>query len=293
MKKLPSIFGLLSMLLFANNIKAQTPLFKINPESQVIYCENLSGYTFRVDNINNSTGTLSYSWDIGSGWNSNDGLPINSTFSTTANSIQLRPADYTRIPSNIKVTPILNGVKQPTKICSITRSEFNSAQASITGNNLICSSSNGETYSIVNLIYGQTVGWTTDVSGIATVQAINSTQVKVTKIKDGTFNLIARIYNGCGQSINISKSITIGGAPNFDLTSKRLSIFSTRYITTMLTTVNQGITSTTWTEVRSDGATRDCSINGNLFMGATGKNAQIIVTATNSCGTSTQNLIVH
>lgn len=273
--------------------KNSSPTFNLVPATQVVYCDILSGYTFTVDNVYASPGTLTYNWNVGSGWKFNDsGVAITAPFTTTTNSIQIRPIDFTILPSSIQVTPILNGVSQPTRTCQISRSNFTTTQATISGGNSICGTSG--VYTIENLsstFHVNTVSWSSSNPAIATVSSTTGSSITVNKVSDGTFNLIAKITNACGQSVNVSKSIRVGGGPpsfDIELTSTNNYAYA-EFVTDNGVPLNQqGITSTTWTKI---GSTNGGTGSGSGFQGSgRGPNynwtVTFVITATNDCGTT-------
>ncbi|TGD58452.1 T9SS type A sorting domain-containing protein [Flavobacterium humi] len=273
--------------------KNPSPTFNLVPATQVVYCENLSGYTFTVDNVYATPGTMTYQWNVGNGWKyNNSGIAITGPFTTTTNSIQIRPIDFTVLPSSIQVTPVLNGVSQPTKTCQISRSNFAATQATISGRNSICGAS--EVYTIENLstpYYVNTVTWSSSNPAIATVSSATGSSITVTKVSDGACNLIARITNACGQSLNVVKPLRVGGGlPSFDIELTSNSNYAyAEFVTANGVPLNQqGITATTWTNI---GSTNGGMGSGSGFEGSgRGPNfnwtVTFLITATNDCGTT-------
>jgi hypothetical protein len=95
--------------------------------------------------VYNSPGTLSYNWQVGSGWNNSSGNPV-SSFVTTTNSVTLTPFSYP--PSNVIVTPILDGVNQPQSTSTVSLSGFNPTFYEVVGQSSLCSSA---IYTVSNL----------------------------------------------------------------------------------------------------------------------------------------------
>jgi len=193
-------------------IKNPSPTFNISPASQVVYCEGLSGYNFNCNNVYSSPGNLSYIWNVGNGWAYNDtGIAITGTFTTTSNNIWLRPVNYTNLPSNISVTPILDGVAQPTKTCSISRSGFAPTLTKINAGGNICAVGTSSTYFLSNLPSGCTVYYTSTNPAVATISSGTVSQVMVQSQAAGTFQIKATLGNACGQTFDIfSQFITVG-----------------------------------------------------------------------------------
>lgn len=198
------------------------------------------------------------------------------------------------MPSNVSVTPYINGVPQPTKTCTVSRSEFTSI-ATISGSVSICTPATSSSYSIANLGVGNTIAWSSSNTAVATVSATTGNNITVNKVSDGTFYLIARITNPCGQFVDIPKLVRFGGAPIFVVSSgwipqqpniSRISMIS---VDPNIPLSAEGITATTWIEKLANGTTRDCKTGTGLFTATVLYNSQYVtVTATNSCGTSTQ-----
>ncbi|MBN8641876.1 MAG: T9SS type A sorting domain-containing protein [Flavobacteriales bacterium] len=181
------------------------PVFNINPTQQSISCNNTSSKTFSVVNVNNTTGTISYNWNVGTGWSRN-GSPVSGTLSLPNNSITLTPTSPTILPSSVSVTPILNSVAQPTKTCSVTRASFTSS-AMINGLTSICSGSSVYTISGAGT---NSVTWSSSNTAIATISNANSTSVTLTKVGNGSVNLIATLTNACNQTVPIIKTVNFG-----------------------------------------------------------------------------------
>ena len=106
--------------------KDPIPTFELETDSYSIYCGSTEAYSFTVNNVYNSPGTLTYNWNVGSGWK-RDGTPVSGSFSTTTNSITLVPSSTTVLPSNVSVTSILDGETYPTETATVTRSSYNPA----------------------------------------------------------------------------------------------------------------------------------------------------------------------
>ena len=194
----------------------------------------------------------------------------------------------------MSVTPYINGVAQTTKTCTITRSAFTSS-ASITGSNSICTPATTGSYSISGLLAGQSVTWSSSNTAIATVSSTTGNTITVNRVSNGTFNLIAKITNQCGQFVNVQRSIRFGGAPLFTV-QQNTGVASNIELLTLkginnANIANEQITNVVWEEVQLNNA--DC---GDVF-GSGGVNAyvdyyvnncnmQVKVTATNSCGST-------
>jgi hypothetical protein len=178
--------------------KTPPPSFSLSPTTLSLPCGDTSSRTFTITPANIPSGAnVTYQWSYSGGW---------STISQTSTSCTFQPSSGTSLPSTVSVTPSINGVTQTTKTCSITRSGFTSI-ASITGNSNLCSSSN--TYTISNT-GTNTITWSCSNTAIATLNIISPTSVTLTKIGNGTVNLVATLTNSCSQTTTISKSVNVG-----------------------------------------------------------------------------------
>ena len=184
-------------------IKTQAPTFTLSPTTLSIPCGSVAPVTFSYSNVYSTPGvTYNYSY---SGW----------TFvSQTSNSITLKPTNANILPSNFSLVPIVNGVTQPYKVCTVTRAPFTST-ATISGASSLCTSSD---YTISNLQSGETVQWSLSSNTIASLSNSTANSVTVNKIGNGTVNLIATITNSCNQTTPVIKTINIG-APTFPNTN--------------------------------------------------------------------------
>lgn len=179
------------------------PKLNINQGNIEIFCDNSSPKTFTVINVYNSPGDLSYNWEVGNGWERN-GNPV-SNFTTTTNTVSLVPTTYP--PSNVQVTPVLDGVSFPKLTTTVSLGSFNPSYA-IQGENIIC---NNGVYSVNNLPSGTSViSWSTSDTNIASVNSTGNNQATITKIADGIVTISATLQNSCLQTAPITKDIQIG-----------------------------------------------------------------------------------
>lgn len=190
-------------------IKTQIPTFELDDDSYTISCGSTSSRTFTVNNVYNSPGTLSYSWNVGSGWKRN-GSPVSGSFTTTTNSITLEPNSPNSLPSNVSVTTSLNGVAYPTKTATVTRGGYNPVYQ-ITGSNQLCSTA---TYSVNNLPAGTTLSsWTSSHPAVATMTTNSKNKGVLTAVGNGIITVSATLTNACGQTAIITKNNIGVGSP--------------------------------------------------------------------------------
>ena len=190
-----------------------TPVFSLYPSSKTISCGATATATFSVRNVNNSPGTVAYRWNVGSGWATTAGVPVNGVLTTNSNTLALVPNSYPL--SNISVLPILNGVYQSTLQCQISMSPFYST-GRIIGSTALCSG--GSVYTMNGLLSNETVTWTISDPMVAIINNATGNQVTVTGIGQGDVLLVGTISNSCNQTVIKKRKIGVGApiviAPN-------------------------------------------------------------------------------
>lgn len=192
--------------------KTQVPTFTLSPTTQTIPCGSTNPITFTMTNVYSSPGTLTYTWNVGSGWANNSGVPVSGSFTTTTASLVLKPNSYPL--SNIVVTPTLDGVNYPQKTCAISLAAFSST-SQISGPSTICNLNSSATYNLITPPVGGTISviWSSSNSAIATVSGGTSTGVTVNALNvQDNFNLIATITNSCGQTATKTFAIKVGNS---------------------------------------------------------------------------------
>jgi hypothetical protein len=139
----------------------KTPAFTLTSNTNTIPCGSTNAVTFTVNNVYNASGTLTYNWNVGSGWSPSGSFP------TTSNTIQLTPTSFP--PSQVTVVPVFNGVNQPQLTKTLTLSAFNPSYP-ITGSTSLCTTA---VYSVNNLPAGIVVtSWSSSNTSIATSSAM-------------------------------------------------------------------------------------------------------------------------
>jgi len=264
-----------------NIIKDETPTFTISPSSTNVTCDLASPKTFTVTNVYNSPGNLSYQWQIGNGWLYNGNAVSN--FTTSTNTVTLVPTSFP--PSNVQVTPVLDNHTYSQLTSIINLSDFNPSY-SISGNNSICEPSSSGVYSIANLPSGLTITWSSSNTAIGTVSGTGNS-ITVNKVSNGTFNINARVTNSCGQFVDLSKSIRIGGLPNFTINAVDTGGSYDLFVQNVPITENQGITSVTWTKISGNGIAGGNGLIGYADGSPTSTwTVTVRITATNECGST-------
>ncbi|MFC4722669.1 T9SS type A sorting domain-containing protein [Geojedonia litorea] len=180
-------------------IKTPPPSFTLIPTSVSLSCGDTSSRTFTVTPANIPSGaTVTYQWSY-TGW---------SLISSTATSITLQPNSGTSLPSNVSVTPFINGVAQTQKTCVVSRAPF-SPSATLVGSDILCSTG---TYTINNMPSNSSVTWSSSNIYVATITPINSTQATLSKTGSGIVTVTATVINACGQQKTFTKNVTVGSA---------------------------------------------------------------------------------
>jgi hypothetical protein len=284
-----------------------TPTFTLTPSpSQDVLLGSTTAQTFTVNNVFNSTGTLSYQWNLGSssnGW-TYQGNPAPQTITVSSgNTLTLTPSNCGTL-SNISVTPILNGTSYPNLTCTIIRPIPPSSSFSISGPNEFCSSAS---YSIVgSSLCGASVTWSlgylNNHPNIATLSCTSCASTTLTKNSDGTVWLIATITFPNSTTYTLEKYIGVGvptfrGWYNSPINPVQPLNPSSRFefnwndacLTTMISTstditVNSIVT---WSDAGNSGGVTwyQNGNNLNFYFSDLNQWAYFRVNVTNSCGT--------
>lgn len=179
--------------------KDEVPTFTLSPSSVTLSCGSTSSRTFTVTPANIPSGAnVTYAWSF-NGW---------SPVSSTTTSRTLEPNSGVNLPSNVSVTPSINGVAQTTQTSTVSRGDFSPTNYQITGDNSVCDIG---TYTIANL--PSTISITsvsTSNPNIATASLNANDEIIVTKVADGLVTISAVIENACGQTDTITKVIEVG-----------------------------------------------------------------------------------
>ena len=153
-----------------------------------------------------SGATVSYQWSVGSGW-LRDGNPV-SNFTTTSTTVQLIPYQYP--PSNVSVTPILNGVSYPQLTSTVSLGTFNPF-INIFGDDYVCSSGvyTLDNISSFNNVTVQSVSSSNTSIATASYNATNG-EITINKVSDGIITLSVVLQNSCNQTRTKTKELQIG-----------------------------------------------------------------------------------
>ncbi len=180
------------------------PHYNLSPTSTTVSCNSSGTKNFTVINENSSPGTIQYHWNVGSGWMRN-GVAV-SNFTTTTNHITLVPYQYP--PSDVHVTPILDGVAYDELTSTVSLSAFN-PNLTVTGPASICSTGS---YALQGSIPSNwSVVWSLQNTAIANLnQTGNNATVTVNTGQSGYITTNAFVTNSCGQTKVFPKQIFVG-----------------------------------------------------------------------------------
>ena len=189
-------------------IKDEVPTFEINPSSTSVSCGSNNPKTFSVTNVYNSPGNLEYHWNVGNGWKRNGSIVH--TFTTTTNNINLEPYQFP--PSDVQVTPVLDGVSYGVLTSNVSLSDFNTNNQ-IVGSSSICTTG---TYHLQNsLSSGYSVIWSVSNNSIASItQTGNTATVTANPTQSGAITVNATIKNPCNQTTTKTLDVFVG-SPSF------------------------------------------------------------------------------
>ncbi len=261
---------------------APSPTFTLTPNGITKACGNAVSQIFTVNNVTNTPGVTSYTWNIGTtpnGWNYL-GNPAPATLSTPTNSITLTANACDLPPKNITAAAVI-GLNSYTTNASVVTA--NNPSLSITGNNSICAGS--AIYSVDNIPCTGTVSWSVSPSGKVSLTP-NGNQVTVNYITNGNIILTAVVSLSCSpEPIILNKAIPIGIPVGQDF-----PIFGTAPLC-----INQP---GTYSSMFYEGVTYNWSAIGFAFGGGSGPvcmatappfpgSGQIILNASNDCGSIT------
>jgi hypothetical protein len=196
----------------------RNPIFSINPSSFQVPCGTSTTKTVTVNLSIPSGCTVSYNWSLSNPFTYSypTGGFVPQTFTTLTPTFTFVAPAFSGVLPSISVTPVFNGVSQPTLICTASRTPLDPSQYAgfdIVGGNTICPSAS---YSAINIPAGFTIDWYTSTypygASVAQINSPTSPQTTVTAIGSGVISLIATITNQCGQQVSVTKSnISVGG----------------------------------------------------------------------------------
>lgn len=195
-----------------------TPTFTLSPMSQGISCGTSVTQTYTVSMSAPAPAcTVSYRWDLGSnnGWKMG-GVAAPTTPFSGSSSITLESLATNNHYGNVSVTPIINGVDQPT-ITSVT-SFIAPNFGLIGGSNSICTgtSSSFSVYPMPGYISSIYWGLNSILPNYgATVVSVDNqyaSSTTLTKINSGVVDLSVSLTDACSQTYSRTRSgINVGG----------------------------------------------------------------------------------
>ena len=158
--------------------KDEVPSFSLSPLSATVVCGNTSPKTFSVNPENIPSGSnVVYQWNVGVGWEYQDNAVTN--FTTTTTIVQLTP--YLFPPSDVKVTPVLDGESYPQLTSDVSLGNFNPF-VEIVGDGFVCDVG---IYTLNNSINGVSIQFASTSNNNATASVDASAgEITVTRLSD-------------------------------------------------------------------------------------------------------------
>ena len=190
-------------------INRPNPTFTLAPNAVAFTCGTPQTRTFTVSTANNISCSLSYTWNLGAnnGWLLPNGNPAPANISTQTNTLTLTSANGNILPSNVRVTPVVNGVVYPQLTSNVSWSTFVNS-ASISGADVVCLGNN--TFNLLNLGQNNTVTWSINSAGTAVISSSTQSNVTINATSSGAVEIIATISNPCQQTRIVRKNIWAG-----------------------------------------------------------------------------------
>jgi hypothetical protein len=232
------------------------PSFSLVSSIPSIQCGSITPVTFTVNNGGNPTVT-GHTWNLGSannGWLYNgSAAPATITTGATVNAITLTPVCGSNL-GNVSATVAANANSYNTNTSSVSVTQ---PILSINGNDAICSGT--PAYFINNLPCNATVNWQASPVGIITITSPNDPQTTISKNIDGQVTLTATVSNVCGQTVVVTKTISVGIPSMSDGTFTKngqlipLAIYNStntlcQMVQSIVTGTWQSATSVVWTD---------------------------------------------
>ena len=172
------------------------PTYTLSQTTTSVGCPSTTPITFTITS-NAPPYTNQYIWSFGGGW-------VNSGNVNTS-TITLTPTN--NLLGNVIVTPTFNGIEQYPITSTVSRAPFSST-AAISGPTGICSGSGS--YTISNIIAGQTVSWSLSNPSIGTLFNLSNAGASASFSGNGAQTLNAVITNQCGQTTTKTFVINTG-----------------------------------------------------------------------------------
>jgi hypothetical protein len=190
-------------------INRPNPTFTLAPGSVSFTCGTPQTRTFTVSTPNNISCSLSYTWNLGAnnGWLLPNGNPAPANISTPTNTLTLTSANGNILPSNVSVTPVVNGVVYPVLTSNMNWTPFVNS-ASISGADVVCLGNT--TFNLLDLGQNNTVTWSINSAGVATISSSSQSNVTINATTSGAVEIIATINNPCQQTRIVRKNIWAG-----------------------------------------------------------------------------------
>lgn len=188
------------------------PPFSLSTTAIPVTCGSSKQESFYVYNPNGVQNITGYTWNLGSnnGWIYN-GSAAPSSFTTSANNIQLSTTCATSSLSNVSVTMYVNGQANTTLTATTNYSTGLPSSFQFNGSGFACTQSPvAERYSLYDEPCNSTVTWSASPSGMVTLSAVgNAVDVTPVTNASGTVTLTANITNSCSTNGSFTKTINL------------------------------------------------------------------------------------
>ncbi|MES1159170.1 MAG: T9SS type A sorting domain-containing protein, partial [Bacteroidota bacterium] len=192
---------------------AETSTLTFAPTTLALTCGDQTARTFTVNNPEGITGTFSYSWNVGAGWQYNGSVPTGPVVTTT-NSIVLTPVNSASVvPNNISVGVSVNGTVINTFTCTVSTSNPAQTVSVTQANNgaAVCSGA-PQTFVANGVPAGASVTWSVYPAGVASPSQ-GSTTTSLSYQSNGIVSLVATAANSCGSWQGTYQNIPVGIPP--------------------------------------------------------------------------------
>ncbi len=278
--------------------------FALTPSTLTVPCNTSVSQTFTANTVTAiPSGTLTYTWTIGSGW-SYLGTPGPTTVTTPTNSITLVSSGSSTAPANVSVGVNFNGRNESNLTCAVSLVPLSSL--TISGGNSMCTTGASNVYTIPNLPTGATIAWAATPTGIVTLSSTSGASTTLTRSGAvGKVSLTATV-TACGSVAGLTLPITVGVLDNTKLTVVGEGpgicpnvpiMFGARYNGSCANFNAAGISDITWnvsptpTQIVYNDGTAGCtgSVNNagvTIKFPASPTQYNVKITATNACGTT-------
>lgn len=192
--------------------------FSISSSTSSLACGATTPVTFTVNNVNNTPGITSYTWNIGAtpnGWIYN-GSPAPASIPITSTSLSplvLTP-DCGKALSSVSATVTANAVNYNTSNSSTV--SISQPTYSITGASSLCSGNTN--YTLNGLVCNSSIAWTPPSASLGSLSTLTASPTTLTYGgTSGNFTLTANVTS-CGVTTPVTLPVHVGAYTSSDYT---------------------------------------------------------------------------